>query len=98
MSDALSIVQFTHPGSEHGPDKGQKTKSWNNGDHKRKFLSSKGVFVGPAGGKEKGDLCFWGEWEPPSKIINDTFGERARRILNVSAGGSPPRGMGRPSH
>ena len=35
------IVQFTHPGGEHKPDKNNKThKSWNKGKHQRKFLNA----------------------------------------------------------
>lgn len=63
-----SIVQFTHPGSEHKPDKKNKDyKSWNTGNHKRKFLLSKGVYVH----KNRlidDSLIFWGEWEPPSYV------------------------------
>ena len=63
------IVQFTHPGAEHGPDKGKKThKSWNTGKHKRKFLNAYGKYVQGDTLKE-GNLLFWGEWEPPSEII-----------------------------
>lgn len=62
------IVQFTHPGSEHSPDRiGGNYKSWNKGKHKRKFLLSFGEYV-----KEStllnGKLIFWGEWEPPSLV------------------------------
>jgi hypothetical protein len=50
------IVQFTHPGQEHKPDKENRNhKSWNTGAHKRKFLQTKGEYVIGSGLKE-------GEW------------------------------------
>ena len=62
------IVQFTHPGSEHGPDlRNGNEKSWNTGKHKRKFLCCNGEYVS----NEKlvpAKLTFWGEWEPPSSV------------------------------
>jgi hypothetical protein len=62
------IVQFTHPGPEHKPDKknGNLT-SWNTGKHKRKFLLTKGEVVIGNNLKEE-ELVFWGEWEPPSNV------------------------------
>lgn len=66
-----SIVQFIHPGGEHGPDeKGSTLKSWNYKEHKRKFLKSKGLYVNNGIlSHEEEDLVFWGEWEPPSFVI-----------------------------
>lgn len=62
------IVQFTHPGSEHKPDKkNSNLKSWNTGNHKRKFLLSKGEYIHENKAKEA-ELVFWGEWEPPSHV------------------------------
>lgn len=64
------IIQFTHPGIEHGPDApGGDSKSWNSGDHRRKFMMSKGDHVAANGSlvSDK-ELIFWGEWEPPSKV------------------------------
>lgn len=64
-----SIVQLTHPGSEHGPDKRRgKLKSWNKGNHKRKFLVSTGSYVDSELIQKRGKLAFWGEWEPPSVV------------------------------
>ena len=65
------IIQFTHPGLEHCPDNPEKdNKSWNIGDHRRKFMQAPGDYVASNGrlitGKE---LLFWGEWEPPSKVL-----------------------------
>ena len=64
----LKIVQFTHPGEEHKPDKkNEEHKSWNASKHKRKFMLTEGEYI--EGGKKKRDkLMFWGEWEPPSKV------------------------------
>jgi len=62
------IVQFTHPGAEHGTDKGSTNhKSWNDRAHRRKFLSAKGKYVNN-GNLQESDLAFWGEWEPPSHV------------------------------
>jgi hypothetical protein len=62
------IVQFTHPGPEHQPDKKNgNLKSWNTGGHKRKFLMCEGAYVDGNQLKES-KLAFWGEWEPPSYV------------------------------
>jgi predicted nucleotidyltransferase len=70
-----SIVQFFHPGGEHCYDKncsenGCHIKDWNNitYNHKRKFLLNEGSYI-ENGKKQEGKLLFWGEWEPPSKVI-----------------------------
>ncbi len=63
-----SIVQFTHPGGEHGPDSASRNyKSWNTGLHKRKFLECEGSYIN-RGYLKHGLLRFWGEWEPPSEV------------------------------
>ncbi len=70
MDRLPSIVQFTHPGHEHGPDStGGNSKSWNSGDHRRKFMMAEGDYAA-ANGRLVSDkeLVFWGEWEPPSKV------------------------------
>ncbi|MDY0083329.1 MAG: hypothetical protein RBR74_09125 [Ignavibacteriaceae bacterium] len=63
------IIQFTHPGGEHKPDeRNGGLKSWNTGSHKRKYMLSSGKYI--LNEKIlKGDLLFWGEWEPPSSVI-----------------------------
>jgi hypothetical protein len=62
------IVQFTHPGPEHGPNKrGGNHKSWNTGSHKRKFLLTEGEYI-VENECRNGELVFWGEWEPPSHV------------------------------
>ncbi len=63
-----SIVQFTHPGNEHVPDKKNGDfKSWNKENHKRKFLLCNGDYV-DGNSKKTGDIMFWGEWEPDSYV------------------------------
>jgi hypothetical protein len=66
-----SIVQFFHPGKEHGDDsvKNQDKyfKNWNTNDHKRKFMINEGSYIDNDIRKE-GELLFWGEWEPPSYV------------------------------
>lgn len=62
------IIQFTHPGAEHSYDKATPNyKSWNCAKHKRKFLKANGKYI--SNDEElNGELAFWGEWEPPSKV------------------------------
>jgi len=66
-----SIVQFYHPGSEHGHDFIQKNnkyyKKWNKGEHKRKFIINNGNFI-ENGKKNDGKMLFWCEWEPTSLV------------------------------
>lgn len=66
--EALLLVQFIHPGGEHGPDpETPGIKRWNTGNHQRKFMRSSGQWLdgdSPRGG----ELLFWGEWEPPSEV------------------------------
>jgi hypothetical protein len=64
-----SIVQFMHPGPEHVPNNPPANNhiNWNTGNHRRKFLCSDGDYVNN-GQLFKGNLMFWGEWEPASNI------------------------------
>jgi hypothetical protein len=63
------IVQFTHPGSEHGPGSIRGNhKSWNDGPHRRKFMRAGGDYIAGNGRLGNGELLFWGEWEPPSEV------------------------------
>jgi hypothetical protein len=63
-----AIVQFIHPGPEPGPDaRDRGLCPWNTGKHRRKFLRSGGAYV-EKGIRKEGELCFWGEWEPPSRV------------------------------
>jgi hypothetical protein len=66
-ADALAFVQFIHPGHEHAPDAGL-VKTWNRGPHRRKFLLAEGAYL--LGGEQReGRVAFWGEWEPPSRVV-----------------------------
>lgn len=65
--NAICFVQFIHPGGEHRPDEPQ-LKNWNRGDHKRKFLVSRGRCVRYSEVLDT-ELVFWGEWEPESEVI-----------------------------
>lgn len=64
-----SIVQFMHPGPEHGSDSRsvKNHKKWNTGKHKRKFLCSEGEYI-QNGQIDTAKLMFWGEWEPMSHV------------------------------
>jgi hypothetical protein len=65
-----TIVQFFHPGVEHGYDnetENGKVKCWNDGAHKRKFIRSAAKYI-MNDMEEEGEIVFWGEWEPPSTV------------------------------
>jgi hypothetical protein len=66
VKEELCFVQFMHPGGEHGFD-APGLKHWNRGDHRRKFMLTRGQRLDEAGEIHEGDLAFWGEWEPPSR-------------------------------
>lgn len=68
MIDKLCFVQFLHPGKEHRPDIDGR-KSWNKRSHRRKFLKNRGLY---RDGEKliEGDILFWGEWEPESRVID----------------------------
>ncbi len=76
MRDRRCFVQFIHPGKEHGPDDGE-LKRWNRGDHRRKFMTSTGAYL-DNGRTVEGPIVFWGEWEPPSRVV--------RRFADASGG------------
>jgi hypothetical protein len=64
------LVQFMHPGGEHGPDQGS-IKHWNVGDHKRKFIRLPGESLdsaAPSARRRTSELVFWAEWEPESRV------------------------------
>jgi|Deesub1362B_J571_1020462.scaffolds.fasta_scaffold02121_4 hypothetical protein len=65
--DKLCFVQFIHPGKEHSPNNAD-IKNWNNMIPKRKFLQSKGRYISD-NRIEEGNILFWGEWEPESRVI-----------------------------
>jgi hypothetical protein len=60
------FVQFPHPGLEHRPT--GPFMGWNRGEHARKFLHGRGSYLA-RGTVRRGDLLFWGEWEPPSRVV-----------------------------
>ena len=67
--DRLCFVQFIHPGSEHEPDS-KDGRSWNTGEHKRKFLKQPGRYLKALDGRPtSSDLVFWGEFEPPTQLL-----------------------------
>lgn len=68
MEHKRCFVQFLHPGGEHHPDQGD-IKTWNVGEHKRKFLQQPGLFLDDST-LHNGDIVFWGEWEPESQVIH----------------------------
>lgn len=73
ITKKICFVQFTHPGSEHGIDRGSANyKSWNYGEHKRKFLKATGSLFDKGKIESDQDLMFWGEWEPQSQVTRIT--------------------------
>ena len=61
------FVQFPHPGSEHkleGPEMGWSRRK----NHARKFLKADGRYL-ENGTVRVGSFSFWGEWEPPSRMV-----------------------------
>lgn len=63
---AAYFVQFPHPGREHRSRTFQMP--WNVTRHGRKFLVAPGRYLDDGDRVREGDLAFWGEWEPPSRI------------------------------
>ena len=64
----MRVVQFLHPGPEHGQDR-PGWKDWNCGEHRRKFLLASGEWTrDPTRAPSDGNFTFWGEWEPPSLV------------------------------
>lgn len=70
------LLQFPHPGSEHVAP--TTVMPWNTGEHRRKFLLSPGALLEEDQQVTRHDeLCFWGEWEPPSVVV-ERWQERGR--------------------
>ncbi|WIY06764.1 hypothetical protein QRX60_24005 [Amycolatopsis mongoliensis] len=66
MTDTACFVQFPHPGAEHrfaGDE-----MPWNVGRHGRKFLVAPGQYVDGDDQRREGEMVFWAEWEPPSRV------------------------------
>lgn len=81
MKDQLLAVQFPHPGGEHRPDR-EGFKGWNLGRHQRKFMKTSGRWLtsGESNAEEEeGELIFWGEWEPPSRVLTELSQPDSRR-------------------
>jgi hypothetical protein len=66
MGEPSYFVQFPHPGGQHLPPTDEMP--WNTGDHKRKFLRSRGRYLDGDVVRED-ELVFWGEWEPQSRVV-----------------------------
>ena len=67
MRNRRLLAQFIHPGGEHEPDH-DGHKSWNERQHRRKFLLSPGRYIA-SGRHQAGEIVFWGEWEPQSRVL-----------------------------
>jgi hypothetical protein len=75
MTGEACVVQFPHPGPEHVPESCEM--AWNTGPHRRKFLTSPARIVDACGRTERdAKIVFWGEWEPPSRIVHQWRPER----------------------
>ena len=61
------FVQFPHPGGEHNPP--TPDMPWNVADHRRKFLLTAGRYLDANDDLGSGELAVWGEWEPPSRVV-----------------------------
>ena len=67
-----SIIQFFHPGGERKYDFLNKDKQyirkWNDHrNHYRKYMLHEGSYI-ENNVEKKGEMFFWGEWEPPSIV------------------------------
>lgn len=88
-----AIVQFPHPGGEHVPPGSHM--GWNTGPHQRKFLLSDGHFVDDVGtDPQGGQLVFWGEWEPPSRVARRWPARHGLPTVLHEPYWSPPTGEG----
>lgn len=69
-NEKLCVVRIPHPRNEHGiDDKALSLKCWNTKKyHRRKFLRTHGAYVNRDGKKKNGEILFWGEWEPQSRV------------------------------
>ena len=65
---------------------------WNTSEHKRKFMRSEGEYI-PAKGQPllKGEIVFWGEWEPPSIVQKFRGNDDWPRNLHIPVLCKPPR-------
>lgn len=92
--DQASIVQFPHPGGEAIPQ--SDAMAWNTSrHHRRKFILAPGRTVTPDSNVDfEGEVVFWGEWEPPSKIQR-RWPPRAGlpTVVHMPCWGDPPPGQ-----
>lgn len=70
MAEQPSFVQFPHPGPEREVATGQDHVEWSRDSHTRKFLKATGTYLTADGQVADGPVAFWGEWEPPSRVIH----------------------------
>jgi hypothetical protein len=90
-SGPVFVVQFPHPGPEYNPKNSQRM-AWNTEAHARKFLRSPGRYRDQDGVLREGDLVFWGEWEPPSRVVERwPRAGKLPRFLHEPVWGSPGR-------
>ena len=85
ITEKRCIVQFTHPGGEHKPNRGEDYIRWNKGKHKRKFMLTNGDYVENEKIVKDELLLFWGEWEPDSKVfkrLKKTIGDFPKYIYS----------------
>ena len=71
VPDRACVVQFPHPGDEHGPDPGTDRMRWPAATrpHRRTFMLTRGAWRdGPASPVRHGALTLWGEWEADSSV------------------------------
>lgn len=75
--------------------------AWNAGPHKRKFIRSRGRYVGEFGVATEADLVFWGEWEGASRVTRkwrpqgccrDSYTNPFERNLRLGFVKTPTRG------
>ena len=87
MARNRSFVQLSHPGREHGPDRGTE-KTWNTlkHSHARKFMQLHGQWIAEDRGKQAGDLYAWGEWEPGSWSSPHSILRRATSSVHGGCG------------
>ena len=62
-----------HPGKEHKPEKRSSMCSWTTGEHRRKFLEHRGIWLDRNESPKQALLRFWGEYEPPTGVESLDF-------------------------
>jgi hypothetical protein len=93
--DEPRVVQFLHPGREHGPAEGQTFCPWNTGGHKRKLMEHPGRALDGSGRLINGPIRFWAEYEPPTLVERLAGSPRSGRpefLHRVAPMGRRPQG------